>query len=269
MKMLNQPIFSHEISNEDCTPQQESRRNHCLPSSPSPSHPMAQSRRKRRSKRTKDRKNSNASGEKAAAMTAAIYYGDCCIEGISADIANQAARESHSRYKKWWLQQTCEGGLMSSLGDAFAVPLFNPPPQTNQKETKDRTDCNNQEKIQPSKLGTRDKNGDQYCDEKYYAVDDSDLKLGGDAKTIASAIFQNGGVINYKDGKRQEVLSSNNEFRKEKNENRYEEKQMNTNPENQSFVRSPPQNNPKTGKNVSLRRCPRRMPYLDSAMQLC
>ena len=27
-------------------------------------------------------------------------------------------------------------------------------------------------------------------------------------------------------------------------------------------------NNPKTGKNVSVRCCPRRMPYLDSAMQL-
>ena len=27
-------------------------------------------------------------------------------------------------------------------------------------------------------------------------------------------------------------------------------------------------NNPKTGKNVSVRRCPRRMPYLESAMQL-
>ena len=254
-EMNQQPLTLHERHDEGHNPERDSRRDHHLPLSPSPIHLMSQSRQRRRSKRTKDlmkhvsriKLNSKASGEKAAAMTAAVYYGDCYVEGISADIANEAAKESHSRFKKWWLQEPCcEGRLMSSLGDAYAVPLFNPPPnppdhtledteyRTSRKSFKSQ---DNDRISSPSKFATRDSNGDQYCDEMYYAVDDADIKLGGDVNTIASRIFENGMIEKYKTTNRKEILSPKHE--KERKENKHEYK----NPPNTLIAWHSPQNN--------------------------
>lgn len=167
------------------------------PLTSSSSHQRPQSR-KRRPKRAKDRKShassSHKNRDKASAMTAAVYYGDCYVEGISSDIANEAAKESHNRYKKWWLQEPSEGDLVSSLGDGFAVPLFNPAPKVEDSQyfTKRKLcDRNEEDRRKPlCKVRTIHDDSQDMDEKTYYAVDDSDLKLGGDANTTATAIFK-------------------------------------------------------------------------------
>jgi hypothetical protein len=68
-----------------------------------------------------------ASQRKDAAKTAATYYGECYLEGVEMSHADKAARESHDRYKKWWLQERESNGIMHSFGDGMKVPMFNPP----------------------------------------------------------------------------------------------------------------------------------------------
>jgi hypothetical protein len=89
--------------------------------------------------------------KQAAAKTAAIYYGECYLEGVGVDTADEAARESHESYRKWWLQQFGNERLTSSFGDAHNVPRFNSPdasgwissPQHPQRHAaKDPTDSN-------------------------------------------------------------------------------------------------------------------------------
>ena len=69
----------------------------------------------------------DASQRKDAAKTAATYYGECYLEGVEMSHADKAARESHDRYKKWWLQERVSNGIMHSFGDGMKVPMFNPP----------------------------------------------------------------------------------------------------------------------------------------------
>ena len=65
--------------------------------------------------------------EKDAAKNAAIYYGECYLEGVNMRHADKAARESHAGYKKWWLQQIQDENPITTLGDAYNVPLYNSP----------------------------------------------------------------------------------------------------------------------------------------------
>ena len=193
----NMNLSVDKLSIEENTSSQDLSRVPSLTFSSSHQRPHS---RKRRTKRTKERKYENSSKEtkeKAVAMTAAVYYGDCYVEGISSDIANEAAKETHNRYKKWWLQEPNVGGFMSSLGDAIAVPKFNPASgkvnrtfEDNQDLTKRKLcDMHEENRRQPSCKGRAAVDDSQYMDEKYYAVDDSDLKFGGDANSTATAIF--------------------------------------------------------------------------------
>lgn len=63
--------------------------------------------------------------ERDVAMAAAMYYGECYIEGIGMSDAEKAARDSHEWYKKWHLQDVhANGNMVASLGDGYRVPVF-------------------------------------------------------------------------------------------------------------------------------------------------
>ena len=67
--------------------------------------------------------------EKDAAKTAATYYGECYLVGVGMNQADKAARDSHNRYKKWWLQEIQHAdNLVASVGDGIKVPIYNSPP---------------------------------------------------------------------------------------------------------------------------------------------
>lgn len=90
-----------------------------------------ESSKSRRSHRDKRDKNKHI--QEAAAETAALYYGECYVEGVGGSVADRAAVESHEQYKKWWLQNFNTGHVVSSVGDAHVIPRYNknnPPSDT-------------------------------------------------------------------------------------------------------------------------------------------
>jgi hypothetical protein len=88
----------------------------------------SKARKSHRSKREKQRQI-----QEAAAETAALYYGECYMRGVGGSTADQAAHDSHSQYKKWWLQEFSNHGdssrtgssVVASVGDAHLLPKFN------------------------------------------------------------------------------------------------------------------------------------------------
>lgn len=52
------------------------------------------------------------------------------MKGVGIRAADRAAKDSHHRYKKWWLQEMhSDGNFCSSLGDSLNVPRYAPPPK--------------------------------------------------------------------------------------------------------------------------------------------
>jgi hypothetical protein len=117
--------------------------------------------------------------EKNAAKAAAQFYGECFLEGVGISHADKAARESHRDYKKWWLQEFHDNNLTTSLGDAYNVPIFNPPPKAPLQ-------------IKVGEIGVE---LDQKVQASLHVVDDSDyltpsLHTGGTARSVATASHQ-------------------------------------------------------------------------------
>jgi len=92
-----------------------------------PSNPKSrfteESSKLRKSRRQKRDKQQDL--ERAAAHTAARYYGQCYLEGVEGTEADRAAQESHDKYNKWWLQKFDQQGVVNSVGDAHVLPRFN------------------------------------------------------------------------------------------------------------------------------------------------
>mmetsp|Transcript_15706 Transcript_15706/g.23413 ORF Transcript_15706/g.23413 Transcript_15706/m.23413 type:complete len:772 (+) Transcript_15706:97-2412(+) len=109
----------------------------------------------------------SASQRKDAAKTAATYYGECYLEGVEMGYADKAARESHDRYKKWWLQENHSEGMMSSFGDGIKVPMYNPPSPSPLPSTAEEQSAMEQE---PNEIMRESSAG-------YYTVEDSALDM--------------------------------------------------------------------------------------------
>jgi len=77
----------------------------------------------------KKQRNDDRKMERDAAMAAAMFYGECYIEGVGMSDAEKAVGDSHKWYKKWYLQDVDDSGnLVASLGDGYRVPIFNSQP---------------------------------------------------------------------------------------------------------------------------------------------
>mmetsp|Transcript_27622 Transcript_27622/g.42287 ORF Transcript_27622/g.42287 Transcript_27622/m.42287 type:complete len:732 (+) Transcript_27622:302-2497(+) len=93
--------------------------------------------------------------EQDAAKTAAVYYGECYMEGVGIKAADRAAKDSHHRYKKWWLQEMhSDGNLITSLGDSLNVPRYAPPPKTSLHAASGRRPPRDEMDVDDSKTNT-------------------------------------------------------------------------------------------------------------------
>ncbi len=178
------------------------------PLSESFTNESSKARRSRRSKRDK-----NVRVQEAAAETAAIYYGECYVEGVNAVAADRAAVESHEQYKKWWLQSNT-GNVVSSVGDAHVVPRYNKSSGSGISGARSRgmredhrlsssEEFNLKTDVKQIIPATESDNNDVDVDEalpqkKYYSVADFEyeendwMKIGGrSARAAATATFQN------------------------------------------------------------------------------
>jgi hypothetical protein len=136
--------------------------------------------------------------EKDAAKTAAIYYSECYMKGVNLNHADKAARETHERYKKWWLQKEDKP---ISFGDALKVPRYN---DVERKEEKNNNKSLNivqhrhHEQEQQELEELRRQQDRKLPANEYYAVDSTDLdfeldspifqkEIGGQATLMAAA----------------------------------------------------------------------------------
>ncbi|GFH56357.1 hypothetical protein CTEN210_12833 [Chaetoceros tenuissimus] len=150
--------------------------------------------------------------EKDAAKTAAIYYSECYMKGVNLNHADKAARETHERYKKWWLQKEDKP---ISFGDALKVPRYNDDERVDEvknknkegvvsplgrhlKNAKSEATINHQQQEQQEQEELRRQQDRKLPANTYYAVERTDLdfeldspifqkEIGGQATLMAAA----------------------------------------------------------------------------------
>lgn len=121
--------------------------------------------------------------EKHAAKAAATYYGECYLEGVGMSHADKAARESHAGYKKWWLQEDSQE-FNASLGDAFNVPIFNPPSKPNSKMSLEGSSTGLDKKVSASSRNV------VFDDSEYQTAAVNLKEIGGTANLAATATLK-------------------------------------------------------------------------------
>ncbi len=161
-------------------------------------------RKGRRQKRDKQKKI-----QEAAAETAALYYGECYMQGVGGTAADRAAQESHEKYKKWWLQDF-NNNLISSVGDAHVVPKYNDPISSHRvdqvsgkRDIKSKPELDCDQTTQSKKNASSDNATDdglsatkdsKYCTVTDYEYDNNNsewLQIGGIANSTARITLEN------------------------------------------------------------------------------
>jgi len=129
--------------------------------------------------------------EKDAAKTAATYYGECYLEGVGMNQANEAARESHEWYKKWKLREMSAEKRITSFGDAIGVPIYNTSPKSS--PSLHRTSTRPMDIPIQLNVNVNEKGRQPSCN--YYAIDESENKpvmlqdIGESTRLTSAAIL--------------------------------------------------------------------------------